>query len=226
MSKEVVEIAGKHLGTISAYSEKYDAELLLKIPRNLNREAYGIDENNLPFVGYDVWNAFEVSAITEKGRPVTGMMKISYLCDSKYHVESKSIKLYLNSFNMHKIGATEEDCVRSIEEIASHDLSTLLECEVKCQLHRTVDYGAFSENNHIPFQGFVNIETLTDLDEIEFDTYKSDASQLEVVDSENDSLTLLHSDLLRSNCRVTNQPDWGDIYIFLVVHKLLTSESL
>jgi|TARA_R110002167_G_scaffold6869_3_gene32399 7-cyano-7-deazaguanine reductase len=226
MSKEVVEIAGKHLGTISAYSEKYDAELLLKIPRNLNREAYDIDENNLPFVGYDVWNAYEVSAITEKGRPVTGMLKISYSCDSKYHVESKSIKLYLNSFNMHKIGATEEDCVRSIEEIASHDLSTLLECEVKCQLHRTVDYGAFSENNHIPFQGFVNIETLTDLDEIEFDTYKSDASQLEVVDSENDSLTLLHSDLLRSNCRVTNQPDWGDIYICIDGDKTITPESL
>ena len=81
MSKEVVEIAGKHLGTISAYSENYDAELLLKIPRNLNREAYNIDEGNLPFVGYDVWNAYEVSAITKKGRPVTGMMKIIYPCD-------------------------------------------------------------------------------------------------------------------------------------------------
>ena len=97
MSKEVVEIAAKHLGTISAYSDKYDADLLVKVPRNLNREAYGIDENNLPFVGYDVWNAYEVSAITEKGRPVTGLLKISYPCDSKYHVESKSIKLYLRS---------------------------------------------------------------------------------------------------------------------------------
>jgi len=226
MSKEVVEIAGKHLGTISAYSDKYDAELLLKIPRNLNREAYDIDENNLPFVGYDVWNAYEVSAITEKGRPVTGLLKISYPCDSKYHVESKSIKLYLNSFNMHKVGATEEECVTSIEEIASHDLSTLLECEVKCKLHRTVDYGAFSENNHIPFQGFVNIENLTDLDKLEFDTYKSDASQLEVVDSKDGEITLMHSDLLRSNCRVTNQPDWGDIYICIDGDKTITAESL
>tara|TARA_R100001377_G_C3147389_1_gene95000 strand:+ start:65 stop:676 length:612 start_codon:yes stop_codon:yes gene_type:complete len=127
---------------------------------------------------------------------------------------------------MHKLGATEEDCVRSIEETASHDLSTLLECEVKCQLHRTVDYGAFSENNHIPFQGFVNIENLTDLDEIEFDTYKSDATQLEVVESEEGKITLLHSDLLRSNCRVTNQPDWGDIYICIDGGKTITPESL
>tara|TARA_R110001583_G_scaffold96726_2_gene241172 strand:+ start:309 stop:1217 length:909 start_codon:yes stop_codon:yes gene_type:complete len=226
MSKEVVEIAGKHLGTISAYSDKYDAELLLKIPRNLNREAYDIDEDNLPFVGYDVWNAYEVSAITEKGRPVTGLLKISYPCDSKYHVESKSIKLYLNSFNMHKVGATELECVSSIEDIASHDLSTLLECEVKCQLHRTVDFNPFSDNLHIPFQGFINIENLTDLDEIEFDTYKSDASQLEVVDTEENKLTLLHSDLLRSNCRVTNQPDWGDIYICIDGDKTITPESL
>jgi 7-cyano-7-deazaguanine reductase len=225
MSKEVIEIAAKHLGSISAYSENYDAELLVKVPRYLNREAYGIDENKLPFVGYDVWNAYEVSAITEKGRPVTGLLKISYPCDSKYHVESKSIKLYLNSFNMHKIGANEEDCVKSIEEIASHDLSTLLECEVKCQLHRTINYGVFSENNHIPFQGFVNIENLTDLDEIEFDTYKSDASQLEVVDSDKE-LSLYHSDLLRSNCRVTNQPDWGDIYICIDGDKTITPESL
>ena len=98
MSNEVIEIASKHLGqTVSAYSDLYDTSLLVKVPRNLNREAYGIDEKNLPFVGYDVWNAYEVSAITEKGRPVTGLLKISYPCDSKYHVESKSIKLYLNS---------------------------------------------------------------------------------------------------------------------------------
>ena len=66
MSNEVVEIAGKHLGADSAYSEHYDYDLLVRVPRNLNREAYDIDETNLPFVGYDVWNAYEVSAITKK----------------------------------------------------------------------------------------------------------------------------------------------------------------
>ena len=135
MSNEVVEIAGKHLGANSTYSENYDYDLLVRVPRNLNREVYDIDENNLPFVGYDVWNAYEVSAITEKGRPVTGLLKISYPCDSKYHVESKSIKLYLNSFNMTRLGATEEECVKSIEDTTSSDLSKLLDCEVKCKIH-------------------------------------------------------------------------------------------
>ena len=222
----VVEIAGKHLGANSTYSENYDYDLLVRVPRNLNREAYDIDETNLPFVGYDVWNAYEVSAITKSGRPVTGMMKISYPCDSKYHVESKSIKLYLNSFNMTRLGTTEEKCVSAIETMTSSDLSQLLECEVKCKLHRTVDYGAFSENNHIPFQGFINIETLTNLDHIEFNTYKSDASQLEVVDTKDGELTLLHSDLLRSNCRVTNQPDWGDVYIAMKAKKVVRPKNL
>jgi 7-cyano-7-deazaguanine reductase len=99
---EVIKIAGKHLGQVggAGYSDTYDPSLLVEIPRYLNREAYGIDDNDLPFVGGDVWNAYEVSAITSKGLPVVGMLKIWYPADSKLHVESKSIKLYLNSFNM------------------------------------------------------------------------------------------------------------------------------
>ena len=104
--QEVVDIASKHLGKVggAGYSDQYNPDLLVAIPRKLNREAYGIEENNLPFVGSDVWNCYEVSAITTKGRPVAGMMKITYPSDSQFHVESKSIKLYLNSFNMTKMG--------------------------------------------------------------------------------------------------------------------------
>ena len=65
---KVQEIAGKHLGKVGGegYKDTYDPSLLVPIPRKLNREAYGIKEDNLPFKGYDVWNAYEVSAITEK----------------------------------------------------------------------------------------------------------------------------------------------------------------
>ena len=91
MSKEVIEIAAKHLGSISAYSENYDAELLVKVPRYLNREAYGIDEDNLPFVGYDVWNAYEVSAITA---PVTLKLELR-LGVLRISVETAATKLSL-----------------------------------------------------------------------------------------------------------------------------------
>jgi len=75
---DVVAIAGKHLGKVGGegYKATYDPELLVAIPRHLNREAYGINEGDLPFIGGDVWNAYEVSAITTKGLPVAGMMKI------------------------------------------------------------------------------------------------------------------------------------------------------
>lgn len=75
----VVEIASKHLGKVggAGYSDQYDPLLLVAIPRYLNREAYGIKEESLPFIGVDVWNAYEVSAITKKGLPVAGMADTS-----------------------------------------------------------------------------------------------------------------------------------------------------
>ena len=118
MSKEVIEIAGKHLGqTVSKYSDSYDPSLLVKVPRNLNRKDYNIKSNKLPFIGVDVWNAYEVSALTQNGRPVTGVLKIAYSAASQFHVESKSIKLYLNSFNMTKYGNTKEECIDKIENV-------------------------------------------------------------------------------------------------------------
>ena len=81
MSNEVIEIASKHLGqTVSAYSDLYDKSLLVKVPRELNRTAYGIDEKNLPFSGVDVWNAYEVSALTKKGRPVSFLLLHRVAC--------------------------------------------------------------------------------------------------------------------------------------------------
>jgi len=128
--QEVVEIASKHLGKVGGdgYKDTYAPELLVKIPRNLNREGYGLTGEE--FVGVDVWNAYEVSAITTKGQPVAGMLKIVCPSDSEYHVESKSIKLYLNSFNMTRIGDTAADCIIGIEARVSRDLSELLETNV------------------------------------------------------------------------------------------------
>ena len=132
MSNQVIEIASKHLGqTVSAYSDLYDKSLLVKVPRELNRTAYGINENKLPFVGYDVWNAYEVSALTLKGRPVSGLLKIVCPADSKYHVESKSIKLYLNSFNMSKFGNSKAECVEEIENRVTKDLNELLDTNIE-----------------------------------------------------------------------------------------------
>ena len=223
MSNEVIEIASKHLGqTVSAYSDLYDKSLLVKVPRELNRTAYGINENKLPFVGYDVWNAYEVSALTLKGRPVSGLLKIVCPADSKYHVESKSIKLYLNSFNMSKFGNSKAECVEEIENRVTKDLNELLDTNIECKLHTESDLSTFGADSWLGFSNFTNIETLTDLDKLDFTAYKSDESQLEGEDG--DSISF-HTDLLRSNCRVTNQPDWGDIYVYMRGDETVTAES-
>tara|TARA_R110002073_G_scaffold149008_1_gene302419 strand:+ start:193 stop:1104 length:912 start_codon:yes stop_codon:yes gene_type:complete len=226
MSKEVVEIASKHLGqTVSEYSDTYDPGLLVKVPRNLNRVAYNIQEDNLPFSGVDVWNAYEVSALTKTGRPVTGVLKITCPADSVYHVESKSIKLYLNSFNMTQLGDTKVECIAEIEKLISGDLSKLLESDVTCKLHVTTELDPYGNDVWLGFEDFDNIEDLVDLDTVDFTAYKSDADQLETYVPEEPEEILFHTDLLRSNCRVTNQPDWGDIYVYMSGKTLITAES-
>jgi len=211
---EVVKIAGKHLGQVggAGYSDTYDPSLLVEIPRYLNREAYGIDDNNIPFVGGDVWNAYEVSAITTKGLPVVGMLKIWYPADSKLHVESKSIKLYLNSFNMTQLGDTDHECIALLKERVKKDLSDLLQTEVEVEMF-TSDY-----TPSYSFKGYAPLDALVDLNAIEFTSYHSDATQLEADETDEDfeiGEIKVQSNLLRSNCRVTNQPDWGDVFIHI-----------
>lgn len=212
--EEVVKIAGKHLGKVGGegYKDTYDPSLLVEIPRYLNREAYGIDDNNLPFVGGDAWNAYEVSAITTKGLPVAGMLKIWYPADSKLHVESKSIKLYLNSFNMTPMGDTDHECIAILKDRVKKDLSDLLQTNVEVQMFTSDFSPTYS------FKGYADLGALVDLNKIEFTSYHSDASQLktEEVDTDFDiGVIKVQSNLLRSNCRVTNQPDWGDVFIHI-----------
>jgi len=210
----VLAIAGTHLGKVGGegYSDLYNPTLLVAIPRHFNRESYGIKEEELPFVGGDVWNAYEVSALTEKGLPVSGMMKIYYSADSPLHVESKSIKLYLNSFNMTKAGQTAEECREYVQETVAKDLSEALNSTVSVRFYLN------DLTPEVEFEGdFTDLERLVNLDKVEFDTFHSDASQLKVNPSEIefDVETKIKSNLLRSNCRVTNQPDWGDVYIHM-----------
>lgn len=218
----VVAIAGKHLGKVGGdgYKDTYAPELLVKIPRYLNREAYELTGKE--FVGVDTWNAYEVSAITTKGQPVAGMLKIVCPASSEFHVESKSIKLYLNSFNMTRIGDTAADCISGIEARVKRDLDELLSTETTVSF-----YSSIEEANPLNFVGYNDLAEIADLDQVDFTSFKSDASQLEVMAVAEESTEVkVKSNLLRSNCRVTNQPDWGDVYIRIVGKNIPSAESL
>ena len=214
------KIASEHLGKKSKGSENYDSSLLVAVPRFENRQQYGIMNDNLPFKGFDVWHAYEFSALTSTGIPVTRIMKLKYNCESEFIIESKSLKLYLNSFNMTRIGDGMEDCLNQCKKMIEKDLSSLLKCTVEVN---------FLENNAKKveiFENFQNIMDFVDDRTLIIDMFK-EAPEVIQVESLNDKKAYyLKFDSLRSNCRVTHQPDFGDVFIYYNSSKHINESSL
>ena len=213
----------KHLGQSSQYKATYDPSLLVREPRQSNRTHLDLDDDNLPFIGSDTWNAYEVSGLTDNGLPVAGVGKIVYPSDNKYIVESKSFKLYFNSFNGTKLGEDPEEVREKIALKASKDLSDLLETDVK--VHVFSNYEVLSDNTTAneewqsiiskdkPYNEYITLEDVYPIEEVVFDTYKETPELLKVIEDAPTEWVHYHSALLKSNCRVTSQPDWGDVYI-------------
>ena len=218
----------KHLGQTSQYKSQYDPDLLVREPRSSNREYLNIFDDDLPFVGSDTWNAYECSFLLNNGAPVTGVVKCIYPCSSKYIVESKSIKLYFNSFNMTKLGDNKEDAIASFEEDASTDLSELLETNVvvKFQDGDRVNKKFDSPNNEWDIDDYINVDLLEDEKDFIYTQYTEDPSLLEAVSRERDLEQKFYSGLLKSNCRVTSQPDWGDVFIHIKSKNAIDAHSI
>jgi len=218
----------KHLGQTSQYKSQYDPDLLVREPRSSNREYLNIFDDDLPFVGSDTWNAYECSFLLNNGAPVTGVVKCIYPCSSKYIVESKSIKLYFNSFNMTKMGENREDAIALFEEDASIDLSELLETKVtiKFQDGVYVNKKLDNPNNEWNIEDYLNVDLLEDEKSFVYTQYTEDPSLLEAVSREKDLEQKFYSGLLKSNCRVTSQPDWGDVFIHIKSKNAIDAHSI
>ncbi|PRY66442.1 7-cyano-7-deazaguanine reductase [Vreelandella songnenensis] len=185
------------LGRDSAYPEQYDAGLLFPIPRAANRAPLGIEEGSLPFVGEDEWHAFEVSWLNARGKPIVAVARFRLPADSPSLIESKSWKLYLNSFNQTRIESRE-----ALIETLTRDLSAAAGAPISVELLGVED----AELAPKPLPG----DCLDDLD-IEVSDYTPSAAHLAVSDEIVEET--LHSHLLKSNCPVTGQPDWGSVLI-------------
>lgn len=213
----------KHLGKTSQYKSTYDKTLLVREPRQNNRTHLGIKDSKLPFVGYDIWNAYEVSTLTSNGLPVNVIAKVIYCCDSKYIVESKSIKLYFNSFNMEKRPEinSKSQAIKFIEETASIDLSALLKTNVFVKCFETHQYEV--KDNYYKL---LEDEVVFDTDEQI--TYYSETPSLLKIEKESKAAKRQYfsSKLLKSNCKVTSQPDWGDVNIYIKSNKIVDKKSL
>jgi 7-cyano-7-deazaguanine reductase len=222
MNKKLDNTAiSKVLGKRVDVPKSYDKTILVREPRSSNRKYLNIDDNKLPFIGVDVWNNWEISALTDSGLPVTGIGKITYPCTSKYIVESKSAKLYFNSFNMTKMGKTPKQVISNIEKTASKDLSDYLQTKV------TVDVfspSVYTNNTFFNGDTWVNLDTVNP--KLVTDTYNETPELLQVSASNTKQTQKFYSTLLRSNCRVTGQPDAGDVYIQHTSNAVIEPESL
>ena len=214
------ELASTHLGKKSQGSEKYNPSLLVAIPRCENRKQYNIDDNNLPFDGFDVWHAYEFSALTQNGVPVTRLLKLKYDCKSKFLVESKSLKLYLNSFNMSKFGATVNECLEICKNIIEKDLEEKLKTKIEANF---IENSA--ERKEI-FKNFQNIMNFVDEKTLKVEKFKEAPELLETKETDEEKSYYLTFDSLRSNCRVTHQPDFGDLFLYYKSKKHILENSL
>lgn len=214
------KIASRHLGKRVEGSEVYDSSLLVAIPRIENRTQYNINSNELPFEGWDVWHAYEFSTMTQNGLPVTRLLKIKYSCKSEFLVESKSLKLYLNSFNMSKFGKSIEDCLSICKKLIQQDLSEKLQTEVK------VNFLDNTTRKSEIFSKFENVLNYIDHSDLKIEKFKEAPELLEVEELKEIQTKYLTFDSLRSNCRVTHQPDFGDVFIYYKSKKHIKEESL
>lgn len=218
----------KVLGKITEYPQTYDPSILVKELRQNNRDTVDLDSGNLPFLGFDVWNAYEVSALTDDGLPVAGVAKIIYPCDSLYIVESKSIKLYLNSFNMDRCGHDPYFVRQHIQKTVSRDLSDLLQTDVQVAIFPSYTpingRPVFLTSNKVEDNKWLSLEDVVTLNNV--NVYKETPELLKTVSADESEVHKFHSALLKSNCKVTSQPDWGDIYITITGDKIPDQESL
>ncbi|CBV41902.1 NADPH-dependent 7-cyano-7-deazaguanine reductase QueF [Halomonas elongata] len=190
-------LTGAPLGRESAYPEHYDAGLLYPIERAANRAPLGIEEGALPFDGEDEWHAFELSWLNARGKPIVAVARFRLPASSPRLIESKSWKLYLNSFNQSRFASTDE-----VTQLLERDLAEAAGAAVGVEVFG-VDDPALTPRS-LPG------ECIDDLD-IEIADYTPSAAHLTV--GEEIVEETLHSHLLKSNCPVTGQPDWGSVMI-------------
>lgn len=195
------------LGQKTEYASQYDRTLLQPVPRALNRDGLGITQNQPFTIGADIWTAYEISWLNEKGLPQVAIADIYLDYQSQNLIESKSFKLYLNSFNQSKFAD-----FNAVQQTMQRDLSECAQGDVKVRLNSVAVYDS-QKIDHL--QG-----DCIDQQDIEITSYEFNADWLKDCVSDEIVEEKLVSHLLKSNCLITNQPDWGTLHIHYVGNKI------
>ena len=190
------------LGKPASYAAHYDASLLFPIPRADKRQELGISDSSrtLPFFGMDIWNAYEVSWLNLRGKPQVAIVTVMAPADSPNIIESKSFKLYLNSYNQTKLAGTEA-------------LLSLLQADLSAGFGATVQVSITMQENFSTLKMHELDGILLDRLDIEVSSYTPNPLLLKTDSQVAPVEETLVSHLLKSNCLVTGQPDWGSVQI-------------
>jgi 7-cyano-7-deazaguanine reductase len=193
------------LGKPSAYADQYDPSLLFPLPREPKRTEIGIT-GSVPFLGADLWTAFELSWLNRKGKPQVAIAHITIPCESTHIVESKSFKLYLNSFNNTRLESSDE-----VRERIRNDVSAAIwnGGPVKAGAGVRLLLPELFECEPVKELEGLSIDRL----DVDCDRYQPAPELLSAALDEKPVEETLVSDLLKSNCLVTGQPDWGSLQI-------------
>lgn len=187
------------LGKASSYADQYDASLLFPIPRADKRVEIGVS-GTPPFFGADMWTLYELSWLNFRGKPQVALAQVTVPCESPNIIESKSLKLYLNSFNNSRFADARE-----VRERIRADVSAATGVGIGI---KTIGPELFDREPVHEMDGLnldrLDVECLhyTPAPELLF----AEADELPVTET-------LTSNLLKSNCLVTGQPDWGSVQI-------------
>ncbi|MCW8831996.1 MAG: NADPH-dependent 7-cyano-7-deazaguanine reductase QueF [Colwellia sp.] len=194
------------LGKTTEYCSEYNPDLLQGVPRSLNRDDLALMSDNLPFIGEDVWYGYELSWLNTQGKPVVAVAEFRFACTSPNIVESKSFKLYLNSFNQSQFINAE-----AVEKLLTKDLSAIAGVTAKVRLFDVEQCDALAIKR--PTQDTLCI----DHQDITIENYQFSAELLADAQQPNNQDEIVNeklvSHLLKSNCLITNQPDWASVYI-------------
>ena len=193
-------LSGLTLGKTTDYRDVYDASLLQGVPRSLNRDPLGLHADSLPFHGADIWTLSELSWLNAKGLPQVAVGHVELSHETVNLVESKSFKLYLNSFNQTRFANWE-----AVQETLERDLSACAQGKVTVALYR------LDEVEGQPIAHFHG--SCIDNQDIEIESYEFNADYLDGAAGDNVVQETLVSHLLKSNCLITHQPDWGSVQI-------------
>jgi 7-cyano-7-deazaguanine reductase len=186
------------LGEQSDYPRHYDPDLLYAIPRWASRSLLNIDKT-IPLQGFDLWRAYELSWLNERGKPQVAMGELYFDARSENLVESKSLKLYLNSLNNETFASADSFSAR-----VATDLKELTRSEVQVVIRQLAE----SPLSHVQVPPGKCIDDM-DSGIIEI---QPDAEILKTTGSQTEH-SALYSNLFRSNCPITGQPDWATVMV-------------